>query len=204
MVNVRAQQPNVFPQVDEILRICRHAADGDSEAKRRLMDLLFNRIHKTASYLSSNLEDGRDIAQMACVEVLLSAGSYRGESTLTYWADRVTLQTAAKFFAKKSRRRRLRERYLQPTSVAASFNDYLGRNEIRDRLTTLLRALKQKQREVVIFRYIHGYTNQEVADLCGIPLETARDRVKRGRVVLKKKMLKDPLLSEWIREWAES
>ena len=204
MVNVRAQQPTVFPQSDEILKICRRVAGGDNEAKRELMELLFNRIHKTASYLSCNLEDGRDIAQMACVEVLLSAGSYRGESSLAYWADRVTLQTAAKVFTKRSRRQKLRERFLQPTTAAASLDEHAGRKAVRDRLTSLLRALKHKQREVIVFRYIQGYTNQEVADLCGVPLETARDRLKKGRAVLKKKVMNDPLLSEWIREWAES
>lgn len=167
------------------------------------MDLLFNRIHKTASYLSGNKEDARDIAQTACVEVLLSAGTYRGEATVAYWADRVTLQTAAKVFAKKTRRQRLREKYLRAPLPMSAADDHAERQAVRERLTVLLHSLKRKQREVVVFRYIHGYTNQEVADLCGIPLETARDRLKKGRAALKKKVMTDPLLGEWIREWGD-
>ena len=167
------------------------------------MDLLFNRIHKTASYLSGNLDDARDLAQTACVEVLLSAGSYRGEATLTYWADRVTRQTAAKIFAKKSRRERLIEKYFQPPRFTSGMDEHAGRAAVRKRLTPLVQSLERRQREAVVFRYIHGYSNQEVADLCGVPLETARDRLKKGRAALRRKVTADPLLSEWIREWGE-
>ena len=203
MVNTRAQRTTELPQPNEILKICRNAADGDQDARRRLMDLLFNRIHRTASYLSSNLDDARDIAQTACVEVLLSAGSYRGEAAITFWADRVTLQTAAKVFTKKTRRQRLRERYLQPTRPMMAIDDHFENSAVRERLTRLLQSMKRKHREAVVFRYIHDYTNQEVADLFNIPLETARDRLKKGRATLKKKVMADPLLAEWIKEWGE-
>ena len=76
-----------------------------------------------------------------------------------------------------------------------------GRAEVRERLTALLRMLKLSQREVVLLRYIHGYTIKEAADLCGIPVETARGRLKKGRAKLKKKVLSDPLLREWVQEW---
>jgi RNA polymerase sigma-70 factor (ECF subfamily) len=78
-----------------------------------------------------------------------------------------------------------------------------GRAEVRQHLATLISALKLKQREVVLLRYVHGYTNKETAELCGIPLETARDRLKKGRAALKKKVMADPLLKEWVREWIE-
>ncbi len=199
----RAKKPLALLDTNEILKICRESADGSRSARRQLMELLFDRIHKTASYLSSNLEDARDVAQSACVEVLLSAGSFRGDASITYWADRVTLKTAAKIFSKKTRRQRIREAFFQPPPPSVGADDTAGREEVRDRLAALVQTLKIKQREVVLLRYIHGYTNKEAAELCGIPVETARDRLKKGRAALKKKVLMDPLLKEWIQEWVE-
>ncbi len=204
MVEHYAQTSAAPPDPDAILRICGRVADGDPEAQRQLMDLLFNRIHKTASYLAGNLEDARDIAQTACIEVLMSAGSFRGDASLAYWADRVTLQTGAKIFAKKSRRQKLKEKYFQPpTSIVGTEEEDTGISEVRDRLTLLLRTLNLKHREVVLLRYIHGYTIKEAAALCDIPVETARGRLKKGRSSLKKKVMADPLLREWVREWIE-
>lgn len=188
----------------DILGICRRASDGDKDARRQLMELLFDRIHKTASYLAGNPEDARDIAQTACIEVLLSAGSFRGDASLSYWADRVTLQTGAKLFAKKTRRRHLKEKYFRPaTSVMGTEDDDTGRAQVRERLTELLRTLHFKHREVVMLRYIHGYTIKEAAELCNTPVETARGRLKKARAVLKKKVMADPLLRDWVREWTE-
>ncbi|MBN2718068.1 MAG: sigma-70 family RNA polymerase sigma factor [Deltaproteobacteria bacterium] len=190
-------------EMDDVLQICRLSAEGDEKARRQLMEMLYERIHRTASYVSANLEDAKDIAQVACVEVLLSAGSYRGEASLQYWADRVTIQTAAKMFTKRKRRQNLREKFLQPSAQPMATDEQIERSVVRNRLTEYLHEMKHKQREAVVLRYIHGYTNQQVADLCGIPLETARARLKKGRAELKKRVLKDPLLAAWVKEWGE-
>lgn len=203
MVDSRAQYSAASPQPDDILDICRRSADGDPDARRRLMELLFDRIHKTASYMTGNRQDATDIAQSACIEVLLSAGSYRGEASITYWADRVTLQTAAKLFTKRTRRQKIRETYFQPPPSAMGAEETAGRAQVRQRLADLLQTLKLTHREVVLLRYIHGYTIKEAAALCDVPVETARGRLKKGRAVLKKKVLADPLLKQWIREWIE-
>ena len=201
MVEHHAPKTTKTPELDVVLDICHRATSGDADARRRLMELLFDRIHKTASYLAEDLEDARDIAQTACVEVLLSAGSFRGEASLSYWADRVTLQTAAKIFTKKTRRQRIRAAYFCPPPTARGVDENASRVEVRHRLTALLKTLKVSHREVVLLRYIHGYTIKEAAELCGIPLETARGRLKKGRAKLRKKVMADALLRNWVEEW---
>lgn len=203
MANDHANNRAESREQEDILRICELSSKGDADARRRLMDMLYARVHKTASYVSNNLEDARDIAQTACVEILLSAGSFRGDASLGYWADRVTIQTAAKMFTKKKRRQKLREKFLQPPLPTAAKDDEQERKAVRERLTEHLQAMKYRQREAVVLRYIHGYTNQQVADICGIPMETARARVKKGRAELRKKVLNDPLLAAWVEEWSE-
>ena len=188
---------------EEILEICKHSAEGDEKAQRQLMELLHDRIHRTASFICKNRDDAKDLAQTACIEVLLSVGSYRGEASLTYWSDRVTIQIAAKSYSKRTRRDRLFEKFFQPAPPPAGADDQVARTQVWERLSQLLHTLKYKQREALVLRYIHGYSNQQVADLCNIPMETARARVKKGRAVLKKKVLADPLLAEWVLQWGE-
>jgi DNA-directed RNA polymerase specialized sigma24 family protein len=54
-----------------------------------------------------------------------------------------------------------------------------------------------------LLRHIHDYSVEETAALCDVPIETARARLRKGRSVLKKKVLNDPILKEWVREWIE-
>ncbi|MBN2341648.1 MAG: sigma-70 family RNA polymerase sigma factor [Deltaproteobacteria bacterium] len=197
-----AKQTDSTAASKAIVDMCRLAAEGNVEAARKLAEMVFNRIHKTASYLASNLSDAEDLAQAACVEVLCSAGSFRGESSLHYWADRVTIQTAAKLLTTTTRRRKIWDRYHQPERTVTGSDKLTDRAAARHRLAALLSTLKLPQREMLLLCYVHGYTTQEAADVCGIPFETARGRLKKGRSKLKRKVVKDPLLSEWIRDWS--
>ncbi|MBN2718154.1 MAG: sigma-70 family RNA polymerase sigma factor [Deltaproteobacteria bacterium] len=191
------------PETKKVLEICQSAANGDDDARRKLMELLFDRIHRTASYLADNLEEAEDLAQAACMEVLAYIGTFRGESSLNYWADRVTMFTASKVLSKKARRQRILDNTYQPPGQAQAVDELAEQTEIRSRLARLLRKLKYSHREVLLLRYVDGYTITEAASLCGIPVETARGRVKKGRAILKRKVMTDPLLKEWIEEWVQ-
>ena len=195
-----AQNPAAVKEKKEILEICQAAADGDEDARRKLMDLLYARIHKTASYLAPSLEEAEDLAQTACIEVLLYAGTFRGESSLSFWADRVTLFTASKILTKKKRREQILDAVHQPGESVQGADARAERVIVRHRLAQHIKSIKYFQREVLLLRYIQGYTITEAAEICGVPLETARGRLKKGRAVLKKKVLGDPLLRDWVRE----
>ncbi|MBN2344716.1 MAG: RNA polymerase sigma factor [Deltaproteobacteria bacterium] len=186
---------------DDVLDICRRAAAGDASAQAKLMELLFDHIHTTASYMTRNAEEAKDVAQMACIAVLQSAGSFRGDSSLRFWADRIVLKVAANVYRKTTRRKRLWQAYAPPPSARVSTDENAERGTVRDRLTALLQEMKPQLREVMVLRHIHGYSMKETAVLCDLPLETARSRMKKSAEVLRQKVSTDPVLSDWINEW---
>lgn len=198
-----AKYSSVDSKNKDILHICRNAAAGDETARRKLMDLLFDRIHQSAVYLADSSEEAEDVAQIACMEVLASVGTFRGDSSLQYWADRVTMYTAAKILQKKKRRQGIVDAFFQPSTPVPETDELAGQAAIRHRVSLLLRKIKYKHREILLLRYVHGYTTAEAAALSNVPLETARGRLKKGRATLKKKMLADPLISEWMQEWVQ-
>ena len=65
------------------------AAKGDTVAQKQLVSKVMTSIRKTLAYISSNPADVDDLTQLAIIQVLRSAKNYRGESALTYWADRI-------------------------------------------------------------------------------------------------------------------
>lgn len=203
MVEYTAKRSAALLVTEDIMDICRRSGNGDADARRRLMELLSKRIHKTAFYLTRNRQEAKDIAQSACIEVLLSAGSFRGDASLGSWADRVTFRTAGNLFAKRARRRKIQETYFMPPPSVSGTDENADHVEARLRLRSLLQTLKITHREVLVLQYIHGYTIKETAEFWGVPVETARCRLKKARVVFKKKVLKDPLLKEWVEDWIE-
>src|SRR5689334_16486461 len=85
------------------------AAAGDAQARRELVGRLQGRVRSVALAILGNAVDAEDASQAILVEVLSSAGSYRGDNLLG-WADRIAARTAMRH----ARQRRVRAAQCEP------------------------------------------------------------------------------------------
>ena len=109
MVNGEAHKMTILlsNRYESELEMAQSAAQGDDNAKRDLVGLVLDQVRRTMSYLSGSERDAEDLSQMALIQILNSAGSFRGECTLKYWAERIAVRTAMKHFRKRQRREKL-------------------------------------------------------------------------------------------------
>ena len=70
----------------------RLVAGGDTHAQRVLAHRLAPRIQRVAHRLLANGADADDAAQIALMEILRSAATYREESSIERWADRIAVR----------------------------------------------------------------------------------------------------------------
>lgn len=183
------------------LALAQNAASGDKRAQRMLVDRLMNRVRTTIGYLSGGSADADDWSQMALVEILRSVGSYRGETKLEYWSEKIAVRTAMRQIKK---RRRLLDRLAPVTpDLAESPGDnpqqHATRQALRKALALHLAALKPERRTVVVLRLVNEHTISEIADITGTPVNTVRDRLRLGRKTLKRRILADPVLKDWAK-----
>ena len=87
------------------LGLMKLVAGGDSHAQRVLAHRLAPRVQRIARRLLANVADADDAAQVALMEILRSAASYREEASIERWADRIAVRTALRQ-ARDQRRRR--------------------------------------------------------------------------------------------------
>jgi RNA polymerase sigma-70 factor (ECF subfamily) len=196
-----ATKPTAPSQTSRVsdLVLTRRTAAGDKAAARKLIYRLMSRVHTTCEYLARG-NDGADLAQTALVEIVRSAGSFREESTLEYWADRITVRTAGKIFAKRDRRRRIRETVFVPGPEVIDAEQQTDLYKVRARLTEHLLSLSENQRIVVVLHYLYEYEVSEISDLLGARVNTVRSRLVRGLKRLRPRILQDPGLTEWLRK----
>ncbi len=176
------------------------AARGDPGERDRLINRLFNRVEKTVFSLLGARTDAEagDLVQSALIQILRSAGSFRGDSSLEYWADRITVQTAAKFFTKKTRRLRIMESFSFEEAQNPEPEAYASLSEVRFRLNAHFALLPDTHRVPVVLHYLHGYTVDEIADLTNEKESTVRGRLRGGLDRLRKSIAADPGLSDWL------
>jgi RNA polymerase sigma-70 factor (ECF subfamily) len=178
------------------------AADATGLDPRALAERLLDRTRATVHYLLGADPDADDIAQQAMIEILRSAAGFRGESRLESWADRITVRTALRAVGRRRRRPLLGpppeeelespdgERALEPGQEQAL---RLGR--LRRRLARHLGALPPPRRVAVLLRFVHGYSIEEIAALTEAPRNTVRDRLRVGKLELRRSFERDG----WLR-----
>jgi len=190
-----SMQDNVY-HLD--LMLAQKAAGGDTAAGTRMMERLLTHVLRTVSYLTGYGSDAEDLAQQAFIQILRSAGSFRGQTRLEYWADRIALRVVLKYWEKKKRRSRINEATWNPPVDRIPADSEADAGRIRRRLGELLMELSPGRRAVVVLHHVQGYNLKEISIMTDSPLETVRDRLKKGRKLLRKYILADPVLKEWI------
>lgn len=194
--------PGPTPRADRSSDVALAQAAGRSEEKavRELAERLFDRTRVTVRYLCGNDRDADDLAQISLLEVLRSAGSFRGESSLERWADRITTRTSLR----RLKRRRFREGIVAlsedpSASIRGAAPPEMERSLLRQRLATLLGTLSPERRAVVTLHWVLGYRVAEIAEMMETPVNTVRDRLRVAKRQLRSRIQKDPGLADWAR-----
>lgn len=77
------------------------------------------------------------------------------------------------------------------TSAEKQPLDTIIQNEETERLQNLLYSLPDVQRETIILYYYHDMKAKDIAEITGVPIATAKSRIKQGLDKLKKAYGKD-------------
>lgn len=179
----------------QLTQLC---AQGDERATRELLSRAIPRVRKTVRFLSSSEFDREDILQNTLIAIVKSVGSFRAESSLLYWVDRVTVFTAAKALEKTNRREAILSRTWFGAQEVESAEDKIDTSRMKQRLGEILSELNPTNRIPVVLHYMHGYKVDEIAKLCDLKKNTVRGRLRNGMKVVRTKALEDPLLKHWV------
>jgi len=180
--------------------LARAASEGDARARRHLVERLTNGVRNTVRFLAAGDEDADDHAQLALVEILASSGTYRGEGSLEFWADRIVIRTTLRHLKKRRRHRSVED--LAPSLMAdqgTSPEEELTRQRMNKLIVRLLAALPPKYRVALSLRIVQGYSIAEIAELTATRPNTVRERLRVGRKKLRREMRHDPMVREWLR-----
>ncbi len=195
----KTASPNEASQTARIdLELTQLAAAGDHRARRQLVDRLYDRVRTTVYFLARGHQNEEDFVQASIVEILLSVGGFRAQSSLEAWADRIAVRTTMRKL--KSMRKWGQVVPLEtvplPSSTAIA-EDRVYARQINARIAVHLQKLKPKHTEALTLHLVLGYTVPEVAEITNTKLETMRDRLKVARKKFRKMIERDSTLVEW-------
>ncbi len=176
------------------------AKTGDRLAMETLISAQQNRVFRTAVSFTGNQEAAEEIAQTVLINTFRHLSKFRGDSRLSTWMYRMTLNTYKNYQISKGR---LNSRFssldqplssddehftLNPADPTASLKDVVSDRQMLELLRQRIQNLPQEYQEALILRYFEDLSYEEISDILEIPLGTIKSRISRGRRELKKLM----------------
>lgn len=161
------------------------AAANDPAAQRAVVERLARRVRKVTGLLCRVAADADDAAQMALIEILKSAGTFRIATSLERWAERITIRTTLRAARRERSRKNLLDRWL-PAGVLPWGGPPAQSSSDEVSLDALLQRLSQERFQAFVLHHALEYTVEEIAELTGSPVGTVKDRLVSARKLLRK------------------
>ncbi|MFE1951870.1 RNA polymerase sigma factor SigM [Streptomyces sp. NPDC059524] len=167
--------------------LARHVA-GDKDAFGEIVRRHRDRLWAVALRTLGDREEAADAVQDALVSAYRAAHTFRGQSAVTTWLHRITVnacldrarKTASRRTAPMEDTERL-EQLLEPHESAEAPAE---RADLHRELLAALRSLPADQRAALVLVDMQGYPVAEAAQVLDVPTGTVKSRCARGRAKL--------------------
>ncbi|MEN8649839.1 RNA polymerase sigma factor SigM [Streptomyces sp. 21So2-11] len=165
-----------------------HHVKGDPDAFGELVRRHRDRLWAVALRTLGDREEAADAVQDALVSAYRAAHTFRGQSAVTTWLHRITVNACLDRARKAASRRtspvddpeRL-DQLLEPHESAEAPAE---RQDLHRELIAALRTLPAEQRAALVLVDMQGYPVAEAARVLDIPTGTVKSRCARGRARL--------------------
>ncbi|KRV47309.1 RNA polymerase subunit sigma [Wenjunlia vitaminophila] len=167
--------------------LARHVA-GDPDAFGEIVRRHRDRLWAVALRTLGDREEAADAVQDAFVSAFRAAHTFRGQSAVTTWLHRITVNACLDRLRRAENRRTAAlpdtlslEDLLEPHESAEAPAE---RGELHAELVRAMFTLPVEQRAALVLVDMQGHSVAEAADILGIPTGTVKSRCARGRARL--------------------
>ncbi|MCG7408215.1 sigma-70 family RNA polymerase sigma factor [Paenibacillus sp. ACRRX] len=151
---------------------------GDTDAFQQLYHETKDYTYRLIYFLAPNKQDTADMMSEVYLELFRAWDKYDPEQPFYAWMNGIIVRQVRSWNRGVWRRFRLLERVkshgaeLPPTGM----DDHLYALHAQMEVLPVVELLSQKLKEVIVLRYVHDYTLQDIAMILDIPVGTVKSR----------------------------
>lgn len=182
--------------MSEELSLMRRAQKGEVAAFEQIVTAYERKVFALALRSTGSEADAADLTQEAFLRAWRSLGKFRGDSSVSTWLYRITMNLCIDFSRKKSFQavpladEEGSELPLPDQRTAHSPEAALDTKELSRELNAALGLLSEEHRQIVVLRDVSGLTYQEIAKLLALEEGTVKSRLARARKNLRAILIK--------------
>ena len=154
-------------------------------------------VAATAYHVLGSPSEVEDVVQNVFIEIYKSLDRFRGESSLSTWVYRITVNVALQEVRRRSRKRWLRLFVGTDGPDNRSEADPRSKIESRSalrRLGSALAKVSPKKRAVFVLIDVEGLSPSEASEILDIPVNTVRSRLISARSEVTARLAKEGAL----------
>ena len=174
-------------------------AKRDERAFNELVQLYEARVFRLVLRMLGRRDEAEDMAQEVFVQIFKAVGTFRGDSKLSTWIYRVSVNLCKNRMKYLSRRHADGEDELEPVAERASLDEAKGVTfgdvaqpdrmvegyQMEQVVQRCIAELEPDFREVLILRDLEDLSYEELSEITGLPDGTVKSRLHRARSMLK-------------------
>jgi RNA polymerase sigma factor (sigma-70 family) len=165
---------------------------------REIVDTHKTRVFNTAISFLQNREDAEDLTQEVFIEVYHSLKKFKGESSISTWIYRITVNKSLDYLRKKNRKKRfgfmtsLLNKETGEINVDAGHFDHPGilleRKENARMLFEAIEQLSENQKTAFILFHVEELSQKEIGEVMSLSSKAVESLIQRAKAALRIKL----------------
>lgn len=181
-------------------RLAQLARSGDRFAFRELVDMYQNKIFHLAYRMLGNIQEAEDVVQETFLRVYINLERYDPAQKFSTWIYRIGTNLCIDHLRKRKRKKDVSldanvydsdsaDGYdLMPADEQHRPDNQLVLSETKRQIRDMLDQLPDQYKSIVILRYLHDMSLQEISEVLDLPVTTIKTRLHRGREFLRNRL----------------
>jgi RNA polymerase sigma-70 factor, ECF subfamily len=178
-------------------RLAKLSRNGDRRAFAELVDLYKDKIYHLGYRMLNQRQEAEDVVQETFLRVYTNLDRYDENQKFSTWIYRIATNLCIDRLRKRKPSYSIdaelpegegTDWHALLASDDASPETELILSETQQHIREAIQSLPDKYKSIVVLRYLHDLSLQEISDILEMPVTTVKTRVHRGREFLRKKL----------------
>lgn len=180
------QEPKRAVQRSSELELLRLAREGNETAMASIFQSNQAKVYSLCLRMTGNPAEADDLAQDSFLQVFRKLRAFRGESALSTWIYRVTMNTVLMQFRKKKLKLQPLDEQPQaerpaPKREHGKIDEQQWNSVDRIALTRAMEDLPQGYRKILLLHEVKGYDHREISRLLGCSIGNSKSQLHRAK-----------------------
>lgn len=175
----------------EDYELVKQAVKGNQNAFAELLSRYKNLVYSVVLRMVNDAEEANDLAQEVFIKIYKNLDKYQPEYKFSTWIIRITTNHVIDFRRKKKQETiSIDDMVYEPSNYVTPESSYIEK-ERNSSITSALSSLPDMYKIPIVLYHQQGLSYQEIAQMIGEPLSKVKNRIFRGRKMLKELLSKE-------------